>query len=407
MKILIISPFFAPYSLVGAKRMGSLANFLAEKGHNVTVMAYDEETLKLFTDKNNLKSRVSENIDIIRVKLPFRIKNKLGLFLNHIIQTKVWYRVLKNIDVQKYDVMIVSCGPTVTEGPVLQIAKKNHIPLIIDLRDLDILDACQKKNKTIKQILKSVWNKLQYKVELHCINISSKVVVVTPGMVDRIEKEYKLRKEKIEIIYNGFDSSELYKLDKEINDISVKKDRKFKIGYFGKLMYYSPERGKMILQSLDILKKMGKNIELVHVGPDSSYISDVISNIGLDDSIYHSMGTKDYLSGMKIMKTMDAFFIEYKDMIGLGTKVFDYIFCNKPIICVAPLNCVLSNFVNEFKNGYSVDTVDDIVFALQDIIYENRLVLDDDFDIYKYSRNRQNSNYENLIIKIVEQDVSY
>ena len=50
MKILIVSPYFAPSSLVGAQRMTSLARYLADHGHEVHVVSLTADTMERTTD---------------------------------------------------------------------------------------------------------------------------------------------------------------------------------------------------------------------------------------------------------------------------------------------------------------------------------------------------------------------
>ena len=49
MKILIVSPYFAPSSLVGAQRMTSLARYLADHGHEVHVVSLTADTMERTT----------------------------------------------------------------------------------------------------------------------------------------------------------------------------------------------------------------------------------------------------------------------------------------------------------------------------------------------------------------------
>lgn len=397
MKILIVSPFFPPFSLVGAKRMESFSTYLSRNRHDVTVLTYSTKTMEDLVGKSNLNSPIPRDLSVCNLPNLKIFKFPFAFCINHFLEVRAWDKYLRAFGEMQFDAILVSSGPVSTEGPVARFAQKNDIPLVLDLRDLNVILDKQKNDGGIKQFIKSaIWKYQQHYPELECIKAASKIVVVTPGMGEELIEEYGISADKIEVIYNGFDETILSTVK------SVKpEDRKVQFGYFGKMMYYSPERGKRILIALDMLKKQGIDIELVHIGPGSNEIIKTIDELGLDNTIYRSLGTMDYSSGMAIMMSMRGYFIEYKDPIGLGTKVFDYIFCNKPIICVAPVSCVLSKMVAEFDNGYAVDSVDDIVKTVLEVIRCNKDTLEEGFNIHNYSREFQNANYEKLLATIV------
>lgn len=397
MKILMVSPFFAPYSLVGANRMMSLSRFLTEKGHDVTVWAHDRATLARFSDKTSLCSNVPDKVNTIRFSVPAESANKYLFAISYDKQIRACRRAAKKqLNKNNYDVIIMSCGPTYQQEAVLRFAKKENIPLVMDMRDLDVLSKDSGKHNCFIKALKNLfWKYRKYRPEKLCMEYAKKVVVVVPGADTDVEKAYGISKDKTTVIYNGYDEKSLEDLPKEEKDSGI-----LRIGFFGKLMCYSPERGEMLLAALDGLSKSGVSIELYHVGPKCPKAYETINDLGLCPQIYNFEGPKDYREGMALMQNADMFAIEYLDPKGLGTKIFDYIFLNKPIICVSPKECVLARTVSSFENGFSCDSEVEIAEAIKTIVEERRTVLDNMADLSVYSRTKQNERYEKLLMEI-------
>ena len=74
MNLLITSLAFAPFSGVGAARMTSLAEYLINHGHNVTVVSYDS---KVFDEKQQ-KRKIPKGIHSITFKSAKRRKKISG-----------------------------------------------------------------------------------------------------------------------------------------------------------------------------------------------------------------------------------------------------------------------------------------------------------------------------------------
>ena len=73
MRLLIVSPYFAPSSLVGAQRMTSLAKYLADLGNEVHVIALTAETMQRTTG-NSCRSTPPAN-----VLIPVRATTSSGI----------------------------------------------------------------------------------------------------------------------------------------------------------------------------------------------------------------------------------------------------------------------------------------------------------------------------------------
>jgi len=132
------------------------------------------------------------------------------------------------------------------------------------------------------------------------------------------------------------------------------------------------------------------NIKLHHIGEKEKEIVDSSNN-------YFSLGFFNYEDAIEKIDNYIAGVIIYDHPTGYGTKVFDYISRNIPIILVTKKGEALSKFVNSFKNGFVCKNEREVENALNILIGNNIVLLDDCDKLYKYSRDFQNEKFYNVI----------
>ena len=88
--------------------------------------------------------------------------------------------------------------------------------------------------------------------------------------------------------------------------------------------------------------------------------------------------------------------MEYVHPTGLGTKIFDYIYLNRPVISASPREIYLSQFMQRFENGFVCNSADEIYTAICKIISEDKAALDKNMHPETYSRRIQNQRFEAL-----------
>ena len=80
MRLLIVSPYFAPSSLVGAQRMTSLAKYLHDLGHEIHVIHLTADTMQRTTG-SSCHSKAPEGL----ILHPFDLPNELpNIFANEL-----------------------------------------------------------------------------------------------------------------------------------------------------------------------------------------------------------------------------------------------------------------------------------------------------------------------------------
>lgn len=372
MNILIISLAYAPYSGVGAARMTSLSKYLTAQGESVTVLCYDS---KVFGD-NEQKRDVPEDIERIIVS---QLKKPL----------KNIYNLKKEIDnvlnKRKFELCIISVGPFEPMFIVNRIWKQWKVPYIIDYRDPWVFE-----NKGIKE--KGV---LKYKIILHdficnfiekrAICFASKLVFVTEQFQKEFIMRNRIRDNKCFVIYNGYE--DVLKVSNN------KKNGLLTIGIAGKFALYNEQAAVDFLQACRILKQQ-INIRVMHIGNNENTINSTYSDV------YQNLGTRNHVDTMKELAQMDVMLICYQHKTGLGTKVFDYIGLNKPIIYIGIKPSELSEFIGRFENAYVCTNINAMIKAIK-TIYDNKYNYLTKNDITQYSREKQNEKYYSLLKEII------
>lgn len=378
MNVLIVSPAFPPFSGVGGMRMGSLVKYLKNKNINVKVLRNEPS----IWGEENLKSEEVLNIPIIDV-----IADKS--FLQNGL---LYYRELrKQIQSDSIDLIIYSVGPFYTLIASFLVKKKYpEKKCIIDFRDLWSYE--KKGRRDLLKDLRFSLIKVIYRIiERPAVSNSDAIVVVTPGDKAIMREKYKKKRKEIHSILNGYG-------EVEHGHISQNENRKevLRIVSLGKLAYYAPQLANELMNAIFELKRETNiNIMLIHVGQEESCLESAILND--DNTMYSCTGYVEYKEGMRITQSADIGVIVYNHPTGYGTKVFDYISCNKPVILITQDGKSLMEFVLRFKNGYVCQTKEQIKNAILDIYKKKIDVLDEKIVVDQYSREKQNQSYFELI----------
>ena len=398
MKVLLIGPY-APHGQVGALRIISLSRYLVQKGYDVSVLCLSMKSLSLL-DPNGLVTCIPEGIQVINYDL--RIGGR-GLLRQNYNNTKDVSIVLKELlENDKFDVILVSGGPFYT-FPAMRRVYKAGIPYIVDYRDLHITSAAKRKRNTIVQKLKFwISYPLRYQQEYCCVKHAALVTVVYPDMAESLQKYFCLKDLKTAVIYNGYD-------DARLKDLSVaqKADNVFRIGYFGKLMYYNKGYTTMLFQAIEKLVNQNYIIEFLHIGPVNPAIEEYFNREDINGSSWYTCTDfMEYRQGMELLGSCDAFALEYALPEGPGTKIFDYIFFNKPVIGITKPGISLEKMLQEFENSYICHSEQDVIEAIKEIINKKIRTLVADYKVNKkvefYARSKQNEAFVKLLKEIAE-----
>ena len=164
-------------------------------------------------------------------------------------------------------------------------------------------------------------------------------------------------------------------------------------------MIYNKAKAPLILRAVDRLRKEGHDVQIVHVGVGQDDVRQTIADMGIDPACYDGRGILDYKDGVAVMSGCNMFAMDYVHPTGLGTKIFDYIHLNKPVLVVAPEDIYFAEFISQFENCFRVEDEEEIFNAFKKVITEQIKTLDDKVDADAFSRRHQNKRFEALVKK--------
>ncbi len=394
MKILIIAPYYAPSSEVPSVRMVSLTNTILKQGHEVTVFCYSKEQLLKIYTPNELRTAIPDQVKVIGFEMSGGNVPYFTDIINGFRFKKIF---LSKIDPADFDVVFTTCGPYFTLHALPVLKNKYNLPYIVDFRDLGAINYRPKlrtEKKTTefwKKPLKSLYRIIAKNREKRAIDSAAMVICVSKTDEEKMKKAYHIPKDKLVVATNGYDEEKLLKIT------PAKKQEGITVAVFGKFMYYSKTRATAILKSIDSLRKEGVDIRLVHIGKSYENIAYVIEKEGLEPACYCPLGLRDYAEGMSLLGTADIFVVEDTSPDDVGTKIYDYIYWNKPVVAAVPKEIPLAKLVESFEHGYVCDSADEVEFAIRDIVGKRYNCLDTKLNKEKYSRKYQNEKMLNTL----------
>lgn len=389
MKILVVAPYFAPYSLVGAQRINSFVNYASSNGHEVTVVSYSLQYLETF-GKDALKAKIPNSVRIVRVDVGHIPKSVTKR--NRMFQTAFKENIESILNCEVFDVCIVTVGPFFTLDVVRSVMAGRNVPFYVDYRDLISMGHPGGFIERVKSLRSAMNMDITNK---RCIDAASGVITVSETCKEILVRKNKTSVEHVFVVYNGYDESQL----ENISDVEWTPKTKYAVGYFGKFMYYEERLGVLILKAISKLKQEGFDIALYHMGPPVTGIDEVLGRNGIASENYVHMGSKPYAAGIGYLRKMDCCAIEWNSLFGLGTKVFDYIYVNKPIVGCMEKKTELGQFLSGFKNTVVSTSEREIYEFIKYIITSRVANLGRDTDPQMYSRRKQNERMEQIIMR--------
>lgn len=389
MKVMIISPFYPPFSSVAVVRMASLSRYLIEKGCEVTVLRNNISQL----DKNSKKSIVPMGVEIVDVN----VLNK-GRYFRSFKKGIISYRDTINriLSKNKYDVVIISVGPFFTLSLCKLIKKKYNTKCILDFRDLWIVET--HNGKDLLNLKKLLSKFVFYPIERTAVKYADKVITVTEGWKNSMKKFYPRYSDKMDLVFNGYDDDLLGNINNyQYNDNMVL------LGVFGKLSYYSSNYSQILFKTVKNLKNKYKDLKIMQVGIHESETEVIMEGIEFNTSDFYCTGFLDYVNGIKKMQTARICILVDIRKAGLGTKIYDYIYLNKPIIYIGVKGTDLANLVSSLENGFVCDTVEELTKKIKYLLDENITYLSRNNVNKEYARSTQNSRYYSLINHLISE----
>lgn len=379
MKILILSPYFAPYTGVGALRMTSLAAYLQRAGDAVSVIkladaAYEQELVG-------------------GTPLPGIPCAEFIYPSNDGEPDRDLYAVIDRVcGANAFDCCLASFGPFYTVRPAIYLQEHYHIPLVVDYRDLWLYDP--RYITSLRAFLGNVRQRFKNRhMEERLLNACAFFAACTPGGLQIMREHYPFLKERSVCVYNG------YSLPEKSFPPPPPDDSEIRICILGKYAYYTAKGTETFFRAVNSLIKKGCPIRVVHAGA-AEPVDEIFGRTGFPKEHYLELGPLAYEDALAAAESAHICTAVMSCPIGLGTKIFDYIYLNKPIVAYAPEHSEFEAVLSEAENAYVCQTSERMAAAIETIISEKRYTLTGN-PAYRlrFSREAQNQKFRDLLKK--------
>ncbi len=389
-KILLVAFYFYPCSLIGAKRSSYLANFLSNKGMDVTILKADD--VNYYNDIDYDLS-LDSNIKIINVNNIIKLKSFKQSIIWYFSFKKEIKKILKNND---FDLIYFSGGPFFYFPLGYYVKKKYHKKYLLDFRDLWTLEFNTYQNWKGKLI-----NKISRYFEKKSLVKADMVNFVTESESNFYKKFYsQIDESKFFVIRNGYDDTNKYQIMKKSKNLLIKNEKtserqKFKLGIFGIFAYYNFEHVKILIKAIRDLKQIF-DIKIFKFGEEEVQFSQSVVDAGLLEN-FEFIGYKEYQKGLESLSNMDFLILNNRSEFALGTKIFDYILLNKPILAFTTSKSEIWSLLLKLKNTFLIQTSKDFILAINVLSKRKDLSIVNKQNLKEYSRKFQMEKlYKNL-----------
>lgn len=344
--ILVISQYFYPEQF----RINDICKEWVKRGYKVTVVTgipnYPQG--KYYNDYGLFKRRKEQHmgIDIIRIPLVPRGKNKVMLALNYLsfVLSGFFWKAFTRINADY--VFIFEVSPMTQALPGVWYAKKKNIPCYLYVQDLWPENVEIITGISNKMIIGNIGKMVDY-IYRHC----TKIFTTSNSFVDAINKR-DVSKEKI-VFWPQY-AEDFYVPKKKMTMAEIPDDDKINIVFAGNI-------GKA--QGLDILPKVAKimleenwtniRFNIIGDGRFKEELIEIVKNCKVDQ-MFNFIEKQPAERIPDFIAVCDATFLSLVDSplfsMTIPAKLQSYMACGKPII--AAVNGESRRIIEEAKAGY-------------------------------------------------------
>ena len=414
MNILIISYFFPPHNRIGSIRVGKMAKYLHQFGHEIKVITpnHTDEDISApieIPEENIIKTEIITFDQVLpdtyqsysffkkiisrgRAAVKFR---KPVFFLPS--ASWGWYDFAIKASGQlfsewKPDVIYSSALPITCHFAASKISRKHKIAWVAEYRDLWSGGHGARVNSVSSFFLK--------KIEKWLLEPADALVTVSAPLANYLQN---LHKKKTEVVFNGYDEQPESANYEEIN----KKEQPVTIVYTGSI--YEGRDPRILFEALKLLKPAKDDVIIQFYTKPNKKLKAMIEEYGLN-SFVKIMERVSYDDSLRIQARADVLlFLSYSSTTHKGKgilsgKVFEYAGAQRPILSVGLDDDHL--FVRQNLMVHFDDSVN-LCGKLKEWIDEKKkkgfIAFKTDKNILKtYSRESQAKKLDNLLHEIID-----
>ena len=331
MHILYLHQYFCPPDGAGGTRSYEIARRLIKRGHKVTMIT----SSAFFPDNYNFQTRENIYLDGIEL-LVCNVKYNNSMNFNRRVFAFIEFifkSVALTLKTKNTDLIFATSTPLTIIIPAFIISIIRNNPIIFEVRDL-----WPELPIAVGAIKNPILKFLTYKLEKFAYIISKRIIALSPGMKDSIEKK-GVNKSKISIVPNGCDIDLFQRHDFiNINEIITENKILTKpivlyagtFGVINDLNYIIELANESLKLSLDInFLLCGDGLEKDHIIRRAKKTNTLNKNLWILDSIPKT----SVPTLMNIATVSISVFKNIPEMQNnSANKFFDSIAAGKPII---------------------------------------------------------------------------
>ena len=278
--------------------------------------------------------------------------------------------------------IIYSGGPFhyVAASPLIHAL--TQIPFVIDFRDPWYLPGADGKRLTT--LGRRFYQTIVEPLQRLAVSRASVVVNVVEEITELYRRRYsRVPAERFVTVRNGFDEELVAGLEPG-RRAAITSDTVLAI--LGKFGYYSAAETRVLCAALAQLP--GRlNARLLVVGPEDRTLSREAARCGVSERVSW-VGPLDYLGALARGLEATALIVNTRPY-AIGSKVYDYIYLNRPVIAFVRPDDVLNRVLGRFSGFHPVRSVADVVAAVVSVEDGHRTLYPPGTDIADFSRGAQ------------------
>jgi len=394
MRILFISYLFQPNSRIGAVRPSNMARYLAEFGHDVTVLCCNEqgqqaaETASLYhVDHSRWIRRGREKVAATvkarhtagikpqgysvkqsqQVANSQKLKNAFRVFRVWAwdwLQQVDWFFQCKRFcreNLKKdFDVILSSYGPYASLWLGAWARRKKYAPVwVSDLRD-----------PIVNSVFPDLVNHYNRAIERNMLRRADKAVCVSDGVLEHYRKSLPSRQHKLICLENGFECG--------VTENTAPADGVLRIGYTGGL-YTDRSDFTALLQAMSRLTAGGRvppgGMELHYAGPHSQEFMGQVELCGMEQAVVNH-GMLQRQEALAVQSSSDILCVlswNTQEAQGILTgKFWEYLRAEKPVLSLVTGDvpgAELTRRIGEMQLGFGYEYCDPDDRGLEDFLY--------------------------------------
>lgn len=341
MNILIISDRYFPDNSGTSIRSIALAEGVVRNGIQVEIA-----TLKEFSDLG---------LNITKEALSFEIINGIQVFRFR-SQIEMIFGLIKLIKRKKYH-LIHARGPRY--GFIAWILwKLFHIPYILEINYY-----IEQKNLIKKFLLQRI------------LFSSNRIIVLSNFAVDWLVNNFKIKKEKIDVIVNGIEIEKFTLSQSDENFLDLCLDNCDVVGYFG--TFHGWQGVFNFVKAAKLICNKNKNVKFLMVGdgPDLNRTIELSKELEINEKFIFT-GNVSNLMIPKILSKMDIVLIprtsELINQIAVPLKILEAMAMEKAIV-VTPARSLVEVIEDRFTGLIADYAIEDIVDKVLNLLNNYQL----------------------------------